>query len=262
MTTTSGYVRLNIGGEIFATSKTTLLSAGESFFSSLLSERHESARDDTGAYFIDRSPKYFGSILHYLRTNNLELPSALNRQSLQLEAEFYGIQKIVDHLKHLESDKQNAESIKKNAAVVPFSKISGCYIDSEDRTAFLFGVDGKLTYVTGTQAFTQAMVIRNHPTVPNEWKVDPIHSHSFAIFYQQHVSRGTYKMNTEGNGMVITLPTGGSSSQELRKSLATLSDDSGTLCVTSFSSAGGGKCVFQCDHSNPHHFHVYNFKNF
>ncbi len=63
-------------------------------------------------------------------------------------------------------------------------------------------------------------------------------------------------------GMVITLPTGGSSSQELRKSLATLSDDSGALCVTSFSSAGGGKCVFQCDHSNPHHFHVYNFKNF
>ena len=60
------------------------------------------------------SPKYFGSILHYLRTNNLELPSALNRQSLQLEAEFYGIQKIVDHLKHLESDKQNAESIKKS----------------------------------------------------------------------------------------------------------------------------------------------------
>ncbi len=39
--------------EIFATSKTTLLSAGESFFTSLLSERHQSARDNTGAYFID-----------------------------------------------------------------------------------------------------------------------------------------------------------------------------------------------------------------
>ncbi len=46
-----------------------------------------------------------------------------------------------------------------DAAVVPFSKIAGCYVDSDDQTAFMFGVDGKLTYVTGAQAFTQAMVI-------------------------------------------------------------------------------------------------------
>ena len=30
------------------------MKAGESFFSSLLSGRHESERDETGAYFIDR----------------------------------------------------------------------------------------------------------------------------------------------------------------------------------------------------------------
>ena len=30
------------------------MAAGESFFSSLLSGRHESQRDETGAYFIDR----------------------------------------------------------------------------------------------------------------------------------------------------------------------------------------------------------------
>ena len=39
--------------EVFATARETLLSAGESFFSPLLSNRHKSARDTTGAYFID-----------------------------------------------------------------------------------------------------------------------------------------------------------------------------------------------------------------
>lgn len=40
--------------ETFATSPTTLVSCGETFFSSLLSGRHESEKDENGAYFIDR----------------------------------------------------------------------------------------------------------------------------------------------------------------------------------------------------------------
>ncbi len=59
--------------------------------------------------FHTGSPKYFNPILHYLRTNNFEIPSGVSRQSLQLEAEFYGIQKIVDHLKHLEEEKEKTE---------------------------------------------------------------------------------------------------------------------------------------------------------
>ena len=52
------------------------------------------------------SPKYFGPILHYLRTNNLEIPSGVSCTSLRDEAEFYGIQKIVDHINdHLEKEK-------------------------------------------------------------------------------------------------------------------------------------------------------------
>jgi len=35
------------------TAPETLLSAGESFFSSLLSGRHESVKDENGAFFID-----------------------------------------------------------------------------------------------------------------------------------------------------------------------------------------------------------------
>lgn len=74
------------------------------------------------------SPKYFSPILHYLRTNNLEIPSGVNRQSLQLEAEYYGIQKIVDHLKHLEAEKQKAESVDKSEWGGPKSIIEKCVL--------------------------------------------------------------------------------------------------------------------------------------
>ena len=51
------------------------------------------------------SPKYFEPILHFLRTNNLEVPPGLSQLSLKDEAEFYGIQKIVDHIDHQEKEK-------------------------------------------------------------------------------------------------------------------------------------------------------------
>ncbi len=45
-----------------------------------------------------------------------------------------------------------------DAPVVPLLKSAGCYVDKEDETAYMFRVDGKMTCVTGVQAFTQAMV--------------------------------------------------------------------------------------------------------
>lgn len=41
-------------------------------------------------------------------------------------------------------------------------------------------------------------VIYNHPQVPAEWKKDQTHERSFAQFYQTHVQKGSYKMNSEG----------------------------------------------------------------
>lgn len=48
-------VRLNVGGTCITTTKTTLLSKGENFFTPLLSGKIPTQRDETGAYFIDRS---------------------------------------------------------------------------------------------------------------------------------------------------------------------------------------------------------------
>ena len=52
------------------------------------------------------SPKYFGPILHYLRTSVIDIPPNYTLSSIRMEAEFYGIQKIVDHIDYLTTEKQ------------------------------------------------------------------------------------------------------------------------------------------------------------
>ena len=41
-------------------------------------------------------------------------------------------------------------------------------------------------------------VVQNHPQVPDEWKSDQSQARSFAVFYEAHVKKGTYKMNKGG----------------------------------------------------------------
>lgn len=96
-TFTSDIVNLNVGGTKFSTSRQTLCSIQDSFFSSLLSGRIPTCRDETGALFIDRDPKYFSVILNFLRTKELNL-NGIDVSYLRHEAEFYGIVSLVKRL--------------------------------------------------------------------------------------------------------------------------------------------------------------------
>uniref|UniRef100_A0A673BWC2 BTB/POZ domain-containing protein KCTD3 n=1 Tax=Sphaeramia orbicularis TaxID=375764 RepID=A0A673BWC2_9TELE len=69
----------------------------DSFFSSLLSGRISTLRDETGAIFIDRDPTAFAPILNFLRTKELDL-RGVNISILRHEAEFYGITPLVRRL--------------------------------------------------------------------------------------------------------------------------------------------------------------------
>lgn len=248
-------LRFNVGGQLFATSSSTLKAGGESFFSGLLSGRMESARDEKGAYFIDRSPKYFDCILQFLRTGELEYSDDINRVQLIKEAEFYGLETMKRAL-----EKQIAEEAKEELVTGPMLEVDGCYIDDENSCAYLFAGDGTLIVVTGNQAFTQALVIHTHKKVPTEWKREEVLQRSYALFYEAHIQRGKYTMNADGLGMVIMLPGGNGS---IAEHLATLAQQSKALCVTSFCCVQGtGKGLFKCSHDNPHHFHLYKFKHF
>ncbi|KAM8905310.1 SH3KBP1-binding protein 1 [Spinachia spinachia] len=90
-------IHLNVGGKRFSTSRQTLTWVPDSFFSSLLSGRISTLKDETGAIFIDRDPSLFATILNFLRTKELH-PRSISVHMLMHEAEFYGITPLVRKL--------------------------------------------------------------------------------------------------------------------------------------------------------------------
>ncbi|RWS29117.1 hypothetical protein B4U80_01432 [Leptotrombidium deliense] len=91
-------IHLNVGGTKFLTSKQTLTSVSDTFFTSLLSGRIASFKDDSGAIFIDRDPQLFSIVLNYLRTRQLIIENSYNLDAVKHEAEFYGISPLVKRL--------------------------------------------------------------------------------------------------------------------------------------------------------------------
>lgn len=81
----------------FSTSRQTLTWIPDTFFTSLLSGRISSLRDEKGAIFIDRDPTIFSSILNYLRTREISLKN-IDLRTLKHEAEYYGIAPLVKRL--------------------------------------------------------------------------------------------------------------------------------------------------------------------
>ncbi len=87
-------VRLNVGGVVFLTSKTTL-EHSNSFFSGLM---QTDSRPGDEEIFIDRDPTHFRHILNYMR-GTLTFPLAtLEIQELIKEAEFYSLSRLVQLL--------------------------------------------------------------------------------------------------------------------------------------------------------------------
>lgn len=97
------WVKLNVGGTCFLTTRTTLCRDPKSFLYRLCQEDPEldSDKDETGAYLIDRDPTYFGPILNYLRHGKLVINKDLAEEGVLEEAEFYNIAELVKLVKRL-----------------------------------------------------------------------------------------------------------------------------------------------------------------
>ena len=72
---------LNVGGEIFATSKATLCSTRGSNLEKMVRGETEQQFDKDGNLFIDQNPKYFPYILEYLRTKGHVIPQPVPKAS-------------------------------------------------------------------------------------------------------------------------------------------------------------------------------------
>ncbi|KAI8062601.1 BTB/POZ protein [Gongronella butleri] len=88
-------IKLNVGGQIFETSMTTLQRDPNSTLAAMFNGRHDLVQDDEdGSYFIDRDGTYFRLVLNYLR--DLRIPPSIRNDpkimdELKQEAEFYHI---------------------------------------------------------------------------------------------------------------------------------------------------------------------------
>lgn len=91
------WVKLNVGGTYFLTTKTTLSRDQNSFLYRLVQEDSDliSDRDDTGAYLIDRDPTYFSPVLNYLRHGKLVINNDIAEEGVLEEAEFYNITELI-----------------------------------------------------------------------------------------------------------------------------------------------------------------------
>jgi len=94
----SNIIKINIGGTMFSTTNSTLfghhLSPGQrqnNFFTSILSGKTASIKDENGAYFVDRDPTYFPVILEYLRTGVVNILDDSLALAVYREADFYRI---------------------------------------------------------------------------------------------------------------------------------------------------------------------------
>lgn len=116
------WVKLNVGGTVFQTTKTTLSRDPNSFLyrlvqedSDLISEQVSALtyeygleppssragyfQDDTGAFLIDRDATYFSPILNYLRHGKLVINKGLAEEGVLEEAEFYNIAELITMIK-------------------------------------------------------------------------------------------------------------------------------------------------------------------
>ncbi|XP_069129176.1 uncharacterized protein [Argopecten irradians] len=100
-----GRIRLDIGGNIFTTSRLTLTQDPESMLAAMFSGRHNICTETDGTVFIDRDGTHFRYILNYLRDGRLNtdgLPR--NRQvlrELRNEATYYQLHSMLQEIEKL-----------------------------------------------------------------------------------------------------------------------------------------------------------------
>uniref|UniRef100_A0A1I7TCK5 BTB domain-containing protein n=1 Tax=Caenorhabditis tropicalis TaxID=1561998 RepID=A0A1I7TCK5_9PELO len=124
-----GLVKLNVGGTVFQTTKTTL-NKFDGFFRGLLRSDRSVAKDENGNIFIDRDPKHFRLILNFMRYDNVDIPYS-DRHEIRKEAEYYSLRdlvKLCDDAKPVQMNDRFFKSISEVTTAVANSTKEGVIV--------------------------------------------------------------------------------------------------------------------------------------
>uniref|UniRef100_A0A6A7FS10 BTB/POZ domain-containing protein KCTD5-like n=2 Tax=Hirondellea gigas TaxID=1518452 RepID=A0A6A7FS10_9CRUS len=116
------WIRLNVGGTSFLTTRTTLCKDPNSLFCKLINEDMSDmvtdGKDEKGAIMIDRDPTYFVPILNFLRHGKMVINKDLAEEGVLEEAEFYNVTGMIslvkERLRERESERRERPQGKKH----------------------------------------------------------------------------------------------------------------------------------------------------
>jgi len=90
---TATTVRFNVGGTVFEVAVSTIQSQPEGLLAKMIDGRFQCGKDESGAFFVDRHPRFFDIVLDVHRDNKVyPLTPAFTRERVLAELEFYGLQ--------------------------------------------------------------------------------------------------------------------------------------------------------------------------
>jgi len=112
----SKWIKLNVGGQYFQTTLTTLLSCPDSLLAKMFDPESglEPAYSEDGVYFLDTNPKYFSVILDWLRYKKIMADSDVSLGNVIEAAKFFGLEELVQALEA----KVFQDELKKVGAIV------------------------------------------------------------------------------------------------------------------------------------------------
>ena len=110
----SDLVKLNVGGCKFTTTRSTLTNDPDSMLARMFAHEESvapAAKDEDGAFFIDRDGAYFKTILNFMRGGNLIVEPGISLEGLKAEAEYYGLDSLEEKIEEKIKEKMTSEVV-------------------------------------------------------------------------------------------------------------------------------------------------------
>jgi len=95
------WIRLNVGGQIFLTTRTTLSSCPGSTLSEMFNPDSAlpPAHSENGVFFLDADPKYFSIILNWMRHRDILLDPGIDLVNVAKMGDYFGLGGLCEMIK-------------------------------------------------------------------------------------------------------------------------------------------------------------------
>ncbi|XP_071798806.1 BTB/POZ domain-containing protein KCTD19-like [Asterias amurensis] len=104
------FIKLDVGGSLYTTSRSTLTHYPKSMLGKMFSGRHSTACDERGRYIIDGDGPIFRYVLNFLRRSKLNLPEGFKEWDLlTMEADFYQIYELITAIALLREERKRCK---------------------------------------------------------------------------------------------------------------------------------------------------------